>query len=462
MRLSRTCFAARPVSQMILGLVLAAGLAASPAVAQPGGGGGGGGMRMMMGGGGGMFGSGAPLSTDEIARIAKVVGFNAEQGEAAKALMEGYLPEYQKKADEQTKFMEDLREQFRDTRDPSVWQDAAPKMQAFRTYRDDWRKKVLADVQALATPEQAANWPKVDRMLRRDSMRNAFGPSLSGERVDVIKLVEDLKLPAEKMTDVQPILDAYDVELDRDLAKRIELRDSAMGAGADAFRNGDMAKMEEMLKENREAAIKVRDVSRKYARQIEGVLDDASKAKFTAAFKQQSFPQIYRSRYGDQALTAAIAMTELEQSQRDAVTALMETYTRDTAQLNERSEKATEENEATMTVAGMMGGFGGGGGGGGNEAMRELREQRRTLENGTLDKLKAILTPEQFAKLPERRDDNGGPGGGGQGGGRQRGGNMDGGNGGNGGGGNGGGGGGNRRPRGNPPAQPAQPAPRGV
>lgn len=448
MRFSRTRFAARPVSQMIVGLVLAAGLAASPALAQPGGGGGG--MRVMMGGGG-MFGNSAPLSTEEIARIAKVVGFNAEQADAAKALMEGYLPEYQKKADEQTKFMEDLREQFRDTRDPSVWQDAAPKMQAFRTYRDDWRKKVLADVQALATPEQAANWPKVDRMLRRDSMRNAFGPSISGERVDVIRLVEDLKLPAEKMSEIQPILDAYDVELDRDLAKRIELRDNAMGAGADAFRNGDMAKMEEMLKENREAAMKVRDVSRKYARQIEGVLDDANKAKFTAAFKQQSFPGIYRSRYGEQALAAAMAMTDLEQSQRDAVTALMETYTRDTTQLNERTEKATEENEATMTVAGMMGGFGGGGGGGGNEAMRELRDQRRTLENGTLDKLKAILTPEQFAKLPERRDDNGG-----QGGGRQRGG-MDGGNGGGNGGGNNGGG--NRRQRGN---QPAQPAPRGV
>ncbi|MFT3686342.1 MAG: hypothetical protein QM783_15715 [Phycisphaerales bacterium] len=96
-----------------LALALCAGLMlsafAAPAMAQGGGGGGGGrgpggggGGGGMFGGGGGMFGNamGAPVSKNDIEKMAKTLKLSADQQTAAQALLDGYLVGYQKKSDD--------------------------------------------------------------------------------------------------------------------------------------------------------------------------------------------------------------------------------------------------------------------------------------------------------------------------------------------------------------------------
>jgi hypothetical protein len=410
MRTARTILA-RLVVCSSLCLPLGVGVLAlgtGVAAAQPGGGGGG---RMMMGGMGAMFSTDAPLSSEDLARIGKAVNFTPDQAEAAKALLDGYLPEYQKKAEAQRKMIDDLREQFRESRDWTIFQDARPKMDAFRSYRQQWEKQVLADVQTLLNPGQQSYWPGVEQMRRRETLAQGM---LSGERVDVVRLVDALNLPAEKKADVQPVLEAYAAELDRDLLKRNEAQAKMMENAGEAFRSGDTAKMEEMLTETRQASARVRDINRKYARQVEGLLPDDMRVKFNAQFKRESFPRIYRTHYPQQAIDAAMGLADLQPDQREAIIALGETYTRDGEALNARAEKAIEENEMTITAARMMPGGGGGGPGGGpgggwnqSPAMAELRTARETLDWTTLEKLKGVLTPEQIAKLPEQNNPDG-------------------------------------------------------
>ncbi|MBY0309372.1 MAG: hypothetical protein K2Q09_11570, partial [Phycisphaerales bacterium] len=67
-----------------------------------------------------------------------------------------------------------------------------------------------------------------------------------------------------------------------------------------------------------------------------------------------------------------------------------------------------EEREAGFSFANMMNR----GGGQDNDKAQENRRKRNELEDATLTRLKAILTPEQASKLPDR----GGPGGQGAGG----------------------------------------------
>jgi len=407
--MSRTSKLLRLVGTATVGLALVA----SAAIAQPGGGGGrrgGGGMGQMMG-----AQMDAPLEAADLERIAKLVGLSKDQQEAANALLSGYMPEFQTKADEQRKLMDELREQFRETRDPSIWQDAAPKFQAFAKYRDGWEQKVLADVSGLLSPEQSGSWPRVERMRRREgTMQQSF---VAGERVDLVRLVEGLELSKEQMSDVQPTIEAYELELDRDLAERNKAREEAMGQAAELMRNGEMDRLQEMFSANREKSVKVRDVNRKFARQLQNLVPVEKQGKFDGEFKKQSFPMVYREYYPVRALDAAVAMPELEATQRDAIGAVRETYRRDEAALNGRHEKAWEENEASMSVGRMfMGGMGQ------SDALREIREARQSLETETLNKVKAILSPEQFAKLPERRsmEDNNQGGGGGRGGQRMR------------------------------------------
>jgi hypothetical protein len=380
-----------------LGVALVAvALAASGALAQ--GGGGGGGRR----GGGGMMAMGgmqldAPLEAGDLDRIAKMAGMSKEQTEAAKALLEGYLPEFNAEAEKQRRLLDELREQFRETRDPSVWQDAQPKFQSFFKFRGDWEKKVLADVSGLLTPEQSGAWPRVERMRRRAGTIQARS-FLAGERVDLVEMVDELGLSKEQAADILPTIEAYELELDRALVERNQYQEESMAQAAELMRNQEMEKLQAMFAAGMEKAQKVRDVNRKFARQLQNMVPPEKKDKFELEFKRQSFPMVYREYYPRRALDAALAMGELEPTQRDAITALSEGYGRDEAALNARHEKAWDENESGMSIGRMfMGGMGQ------SEALREIRTARTGLETETLNKLKAILSPEQFAKLPERR-----------------------------------------------------------
>ncbi|HZW06114.1 MAG TPA: hypothetical protein VFF65_03240 [Phycisphaerales bacterium] len=416
-----------------LALALAAGLMlsvfAAPTFAQGGRGGPGGGGGMGMGGGmfGGMGGgTNAPVSKGDIDKMAKSLKLTAEQQAAASALLDGHLAAFNKKAEEFRKVQEEAREAFRQDRDPAVFADMAPKMDEFRKFRAETEKKFMEDVKGVLDKSQLEQWPAYERSHKREqSMARGL---MSGERADVIAIIERMKLPADKQAQVNPILDAYSVELDRVIDARNAVQDKAMANGG-MFRglmnpDGDnseaMKKAEAILKEGREAATAVRDVNRKYAKQVEATLGGAEGEKFAAEFRKASFPNVYRERYIDRAITAAMAMDGIKAEQSEGLKALKEQYARDARPIDETAEKLAEENEASFSIANMMQR----GGGQNDEKAQEQRRQRRELEEATLDKLKSILTPEQAAKLPERNQ--GGPGGGEGGQRRQRGGQNDG------------------------------------
>lgn len=369
-------------------------------------GGPGGGFGMMGGFGGMMGGQGAPVSKEDITKIAKMINLTGDQQTAAQALLDGHLATYTQKADEFRKQMEDVREEFRETRDFAVWQDFAPKADAFRKYRTEVETKIMDDIKSILEPKQAEKWPAVERARRRDaSMGRGF---VSGERADLVKIVDDLKLEPAKRSELDVTLEQYEIELDRELVKRNKMQEEGMAKAQELMRGGDMTQMQDLMNQGREASIKVRDVNRKYAKQIASALTGDAAAKFEAEYKKLSFPQIYRERYTDKVLAAAVAMKDLDQSQRDGIMAINESYTRENKTLNERAEKAMEENEANFKVEDMMrGGFGGG------AAMEELRTARTDLEKATIDKIKGVLTPEQAAKLPERDQGRGDRGNGG-------------------------------------------------
>lgn len=418
-----------------LALVLSAGLMlsafAAPAFAQGGGrgqgggggGGGGGGPGGGMFGGMGMMGgmgggTTAPVSKGDIDKMAKFLKLSADQQTAANALLDGYLAEFNKKADEFKKLQEDAREQFRQDRDFSVFTDLAPKAEEFRKYRAETETKFMTDVKGVLDKKQVAEWPAYERSHKREQ---SMGRGLmSGERADVIAIVERMKLPADAQAKVNPILEAYSIELDKAIDTRNAVQDKGMANGG-VMRNlfnpdgGDnseaLKKADAMVKENREAATAVRDINRKYAKQVESTLGGAEGEKFASEFRKASFPDVYRERYIDRAIASAAAMADLQPAQLEGVKALKDQYARESKPIDEAGEKVVEDREANFSIANMMA-MRGGGGGQNDEKAQEQRRQRRELEDGTLEKLKAILTPEQAAKLPERNQGGGGNGGG--------------------------------------------------
>jgi hypothetical protein len=335
------------------------------------------------------------VSTRDLEKYAEFLSMSVEQKEAAGALLEGYQSEFEVAAKAMRDVTDAAREEFRDTRDFTVWDEVRPRVEAFQARRKEMEGTLLRDVKDLMTEEQAAKWPQLERMRRRDTtLRLGF---LSGETVDVIGLVEDAELPAEVMERVRPMLSQYELELDRVLIERNEQFEAGMGQGMALFRQGDMAGVNELFNRAREAAVKVRDVNRRYARLVEGMVPDEARAKFQKEFKERSFPRVYRESFALRSIDAAAGFDDASAEQKGAIAELRGAYEREASAVNEKWSKAIEENEMTITPMEMMGG-------GGGPALREGRTARRELDQKTVEKLKGTLTEEQVKRLPERRE----------------------------------------------------------
>src|SRR5262249_12730482 len=133
--------------------------------------------------------------------------------------------------------MDDVRSEFRDTQDPTVFAKMQDSMKSFRDARKKMDDGFSNDVKALLTPKQLEVWPTVERSARRESgLRRGL---ISGERVDLVTLVDDLKPAEDLKTNLKPILEQYEQDLDRELVKRNQFQEKNMDKVGELMRTGD-------------------------------------------------------------------------------------------------------------------------------------------------------------------------------------------------------------------------------
>lgn len=374
----------------------------------PGGGGGGGqGMRGMgMGGGmgGGLFGGAdATITTADFRRYADRLKFTDDQRVAAKALLDGYRAEMRTIDDGLTAKRQAAMEKFREERDPAVFEGMQKDGEAATVQKAKVEAEFLADVQSLLSQDQTPQWANIERMHRRDvGLRRG---RLSGERMDVVRLVEDLKLDEAQLKGMRETLDAYEAEVDRDLTARNKVYDEASTKVRDAMRTQDMDAAQKELDRAREAGLKVREVNKKFARQIQDSLPAEQKTVFALAVKKAAHPDVYRDSIVTRQLTAAEKFTDLDETQKKAVAELRARHTLQADGINDKLATATEAQELTMSVQDIAGRFRGEPG-----PAADIRTQRRDLDSATSEALLKILKPAQAEQLPkqDRRDQGGG------------------------------------------------------
>jgi hypothetical protein len=352
--------------------------------------------------GGGMMGGNwdePTISSKEIERYAEIIKLTPDQLENAKGMLEGFNTEYNAIRQDMRKAFEAMRDEARDTGDNSIWRDAGKMMQGFQAKVTKLETQYFDDVKLLLNEDQAAKWPAVERARRREKSVPRGG-LLSGESVDLVKIVtSDLKLKPEEIVPVQPLLDQYETELDRVLAERDKAYEEGTSQGANLFFTQQMDKVEELFTKARDAAAKVKEVNKRYARQIEAGLPEARHAEFQKEVQKASFPRVYRPTYVTRSIDTALGLQDLTTEQKTRIAEIKTNFEQQIAPLQEKQAASIESTEMSRTAMQMMGM---GGPGGGNEGSAELRDARRELEEGTFDKIKNVLTPEQAGKLPER------------------------------------------------------------
>ncbi|GMV27494.1 MAG: hypothetical protein AMXMBFR58_35250 [Phycisphaerae bacterium] len=386
------------VRARVAAAVIAVGIvtiATGSALAQPGGGRGGGGMRGPMGD---MFS--APVTTREIEVFTQVAGLTTDQKEAAATILEGYQEQFRAKATKVQREMEKVRDKFQESRDPAVWQEMRGTMQDFRAERKAIEEQFFADFKAILTPEQVERWPAIERAHRRS--RTVSRGMMSGERVDLVTIIESSKFPVEVQASVIPVLGEYEEALDRELIARNKAYDDV----ADAFSQGGgpegFARAGDLMTKGREASIRVREVNRKYARQLADMLPDDYKATFDEAVKRASYPEVYRTTLTSQQIAAAEKFEDLDQAQKDSLESLKQSYSRSLAAVNERLAAAITEREEAFDPRQMGNRFGRGRDE--NDAASVLRRERRELDESTAESLKKLLNAQQVERLPQEEE----------------------------------------------------------
>ena len=415
--------AGRAVAIAAIAALASVAIPTGQAHAQGGGGGPGGGLMSLFGGGMG-FGGGnqaATYTSRDLDKASDILGWDDAQKQAAKTMLDQYQEAYNAKAQDFRDTMDKARKAFQEDQDPSVWDAVRKKGEELGKARTEMDKNFMNDLKSLGD-EKSPKWTKFDRAMRRE--QNVSKGWLAGESVNLLGIVDKADLSEQTRASLAPTLDQYEVDIDREYQNREKVVAEVSAEGQKFFgnmrnfrdmQNMDTKQLDPLLNKARDAGNRVREVNRKYSRQIAALLPEDKRAAFEAEIKKQSYPMVYRPSAADRQMDAALGFGDLTADQKEQIQALKTSFGHDLGSVNDQLAKAQDDHEMTLKVDDLMN-FGRQDG---PEA--DLRKKKRDLTTTTEDKLKKILTPEQIGRLPAGgQDDGNGP---------RRGGNGNGGNG---------------------------------
>lgn len=347
------------------------------------------------------------ITRASVEAYAKKLNLTADQKAAATALHEGYDTAVTQANKEFQSEMEEVRKSVEETDDASAFMEKMPKLRdQLNKKTKELEKSFMGDLQSLLTTEQNASWSSVERHRRRETQLRPG--SVSGEGVNLLDVVEGLKLPADVQAKINEPLNDYEMDMDRALiSKQRVLEDmSPLEPG----RGLDMDAFEERLKKNREAGIKIKEVNQSHERKISGLLPDDKKAAFSDAIRKATYPTVYRQSRISKSIEVAAKFDDLNQGQKDSLAALKATYDRDAVSLNDKWASAIEEDEKKGGGGGEVAMIGGGrmrvtmGEGDDSSPLAQARKARRELDDKTRSRMDAILTKEQKERLPKEQE----------------------------------------------------------
>ena len=312
--------------------------------------------------------------------------------------------------------------------------DMFTRFEDWRVQKDTMRKDFVDGLKATLTDDQLALWPAFERFLTRE--KTLPRSRISGEGTNLILVLDNLELPPEAFEKVEPLLDSYEVRLDEALRARNDYLFQSTGKLFKALEQGDANDANRIIERQVEYRTAVRDVNDEYRTAFVSALGELPEAKaLENAILAEAYERVYRPTNTRRAFDAALGMEGVDPGVHESIVALDQSYAVEISGLNRQLYETLRKDEPARTTrdaqrfVGMvtaamngdfsamgMGGMGGmfGRGDEGPDPVREGFDKRETVEESYMERLKALLTPEQFEALPkpQRGGRGGGPGGG--------------------------------------------------
>lgn len=291
---------------------------------------------------------------------------------------------------------------------------------SWRTARGALRQAFIDNLRAQLTSAQQAAWPAFERELER--VKGLPLGRLSGESTDLLRLIDRLELADEERAAIASVLEGYEARLVEALRSRAEFFAQSEPRLFRAMQEMDVKAGLDIVRKQVQYRVRVRDVNEEFRLTIASGLPEDMRAEFTARALEESFDRIFRPTRVDEVLEFVRGL-ELSPEIVAQVDALEIAYLQEFNAANEKlialmkKEEPLEQVRQAERFAGFISGDMGGGrggfrgfGGDADDPVRVAFRERREMGDEFIERLAAVLTPEQAEQLPqpERRSLGGG------------------------------------------------------
>ena len=194
------------------------------------------------------------------------------------------------------------------------------------TTRSRLRAEFESRILGCLTETQARRWPDCFREITRERLLPRG--NLSGESVDILRIVQDLR-PATGAPDIAPlpILDDYADQLHRALRERERSRESSLPKLLEAMADRDVQDVRRIIRSRMESRRRVRDLNLQFAKAVESVLEDSDdRIRISESILIAAFPGIRGDHQGTPDFGTALSIDELAPEVRQLVIDLRERY----------------------------------------------------------------------------------------------------------------------------------------
>lgn len=263
------------------------------------------------------------------------------------------------------------------------------------------RDEFLLNVKAQLSGDQSARWPRFERTLRRE--KELPKGELFGESVDLYSMFRSLRLPYEIEESVDPLIAAYEVDLDAALNARRQRIDSLQDGIKEAMAAMDFEAGLSATDRIMATRVAVRQVQDAWIERIAEALPEPHSDTFRRNALERGYPKAFRPTAIPRLLESVRELPDLTDAQRSQLDAIeadfdvaltrVETSIVDTI-------RREQPGEARRKVERMIERRNG------NAPRREptaedkLIAEKNDLVDETRKRILAVLTPEQTGDLP--------------------------------------------------------------
>ena len=305
------------------------------------------------------------------------------------------------------------------------------KMEAWQTRKAQLRDNFTQGMKAVLDDDQLSQWPAFERFLVRE--KTLPRGRISGENLNLFFVVDELRMPQDEFAKLEPLFNDYENRLDAALRSRNSYIEESMPKIMKAMKDSDSSDAGRIFKRQADLRAAVRDVNEEFRKNMVAALGESTWSKsLDKAILESGWERFFRATGTDRMFDEAKKIEGLDPTVLQAVVDLHAAYHGELAPMNQRLKDLarTEEPDqivrdgerfvsmVSQGIAGMARNMGPGAADQNREdPMRKVFDERNALGDRYEERLKGLLTPEQFEKLPKGRGGrgNGGPGGFGQG-----------------------------------------------